>query len=122
MAAPASWNLQLPVTAADRDIHTTKPTMTARTPSPPQWVLDLGSAPVSKPKMTLADPPGYTAPLSAKQRSQPSKGPARQAPSTEEMDTLKLKKAWELAIAPAKQLPMSAIGELYNPWDCHVLA
>lgn len=26
------------------------------------------------------------------------------------MDTLKLKKAWELAIAPAKQLPMSAIG------------
>lgn len=26
------------------------------------------------------------------------------------MDTLKLKKAWELAIAPAKALPMSAIG------------
>ncbi|EMC93513.1 hypothetical protein BAUCODRAFT_37198 [Baudoinia panamericana UAMH 10762] len=26
------------------------------------------------------------------------------------MDTLKLKKAWELAIAPAKQLPMNAIG------------
>ncbi len=26
------------------------------------------------------------------------------------MDTLKLKKAWELAIAPAKSLPMSAIG------------
>lgn len=26
------------------------------------------------------------------------------------MDTLKLKKAWEVAIAPAKQLPMSAIG------------
>lgn len=26
------------------------------------------------------------------------------------MDTLKLKKSWELAIAPAKQLPMNAIG------------
>jgi len=26
------------------------------------------------------------------------------------MDTLKLKKAWELAIGPAKALPMSAIG------------
>jgi hypothetical protein len=26
------------------------------------------------------------------------------------MDTLKLKKAWEVAIAPAKQLPMSAFG------------
>lgn len=34
----------------------------------------------------------------------------RKPPSTEEMDTLKLKKAWELAIAPAKQLPMNAIG------------
>ena len=26
------------------------------------------------------------------------------------MDTLKLKKAWEMALAPAKQLPMNAIG------------
>ena len=26
------------------------------------------------------------------------------------MDTLKIKKAWEVAIAPAKQLPMNAIG------------
>ena len=26
------------------------------------------------------------------------------------MDTLKVKKAWEVAIAPAKQLPMNAIG------------
>lgn len=35
---------------------------------------------------------------------------ARKAPTTEEMDTLKLKKAWEVAIAPAKQLPMNAFG------------
>ena len=36
--------------------------------------------------------------------------PTRKAPTTEEMDTLKLKKAWEVAIAPAKQLPMNAFG------------
>ena len=29
------------------------------------------------------------------------------------MDTLKLKKAWEVAIAPAKQLPMNAIGKTF---------
>ncbi|KAF2748662.1 transmembrane protein 85 [Sporormia fimetaria CBS 119925] len=78
---------------------------------PPQWVTDLNSTPTSKPKSSFPDPPGYTAPLSAKQRSQSSKNAAvRQAPTTEEMDTLKMKKAWELAIAPAKQLPMNAIG------------
>lgn len=38
-----------------------------------------------------------------------SKTPARTAPTTEEMDTLKLKKAWEVALAPVKQLPMTAI-------------
>jgi hypothetical protein len=72
-------------------------------------VLDLNSAPANKPKSSFPDPPGFTAPLSAKQRSQ-SKATARQAPTAEEMDTLKMKKAWELAIAPAKQLPMNAIG------------
>jgi hypothetical protein len=45
-----------------------------------------------------------------KQRSQASKKEVRQGPTNEEMDTLKMKKAWELAIAPAKQLPMNAIG------------
>lgn len=34
----------------------------------------------------------------------------RKQPSQQDMDTLKLKKAWELAIAPAKQLPMNAFG------------
>jgi hypothetical protein len=33
----------------------------------------------------------------------------RQAKTPEEMDTLKLKKAWEVAIAPVKGLPMTAI-------------
>jgi hypothetical protein len=34
----------------------------------------------------------------------------KKGPSPEETDTLKVKKAWEVAIAPAKSLPMSAIG------------
>ncbi|KAF2113174.1 hypothetical protein BDV96DRAFT_548959 [Lophiotrema nucula] len=85
--------------------------MAAQPPPPPQWVLDLNATPASKPKgATFSDPPGYTAALSSKQKSQSSKTAVRQAPTSEEMDTLKMKKAWELAIAPAKQLPMNAIG------------
>lgn len=85
----------------------------AQAPEPPQWVVDLNSTPPPKAKSPFADPPGYTAPLSAKQRLQSSKsGSVRIPPTNEEMDTLKMKKAWELAIAPAKQLPMNAIGTL----------
>ncbi|KAF2662571.1 transmembrane protein 85 [Lophiostoma macrostomum CBS 122681] len=84
--------------------------MSSSPPPPPQWVLDLKSTPSSKPKSSFPDPPGYTAPLSAKQRAQSSKTAVRQPPTEEDMDTLKMKKAWELAIAPAKQLPMNAIG------------
>lgn len=38
-----------------------------------------------------------------------SKQPARRAPTAAETDTLKLKKAWEVALAPIKQLPMTFI-------------
>jgi len=80
-------------------------------PPPPQWVLDLSAPPASKPKpASIPDPPGYTGPVSLKQRS--SKTSTRKPPTPEEMDTLKMKKAWELAIAPAKQLPMNAFGML----------
>ncbi|TID23356.1 transmembrane protein 85 [Venturia nashicola] len=84
-------------------------------PPPPQWVIDLNSHPVAKPKSSsLPDPPGFT-PTGRVSKNVSKKGqqdqPAiRVPPTTEEMDTLKLKKAWEVAIAPAKQLPMSAIG------------
>ena len=87
----------------------------AAPPPPPQWVLDLNSLPPSKPRSgTFADPPGFTSPTAHQQAT--SKGnskttkAARTKPSQEEMDTLKLKKAWEVALAPAKQLPMNAIG------------
>ncbi|EME38364.1 hypothetical protein DOTSEDRAFT_57478 [Dothistroma septosporum NZE10] len=81
-------------------------------PPPPQWLVDLNAAPTSRPKTNFADPPGY-ATLSTIQKGKSkdkSAVAARKPPSPEEMDTLKLKKAWELALAPAKQLPMNAIG------------
>ena len=44
------------------------------------------------------------------QKQQGSSKAAVRAPLTAtEMDTLKLKKAWEVALAPVKQLPMTAI-------------
>lgn len=77
---------------------------------PPQWVVDLTSAPASSPKNpSLPDPPGYTASLTRKERALSSKK-TRVPPTPEEMDVLKMKKAWEVAIAPAKQLPMNAFG------------
>lgn len=91
----------------------------AAPPPPPQWVLDLNSSPPTKPRnsTTFADPPGFT-PTTTQQQQQ-VKGsktgsktapPARTKPTEEETSTLKLKKAWEVALAPAKQLPMNAIG------------
>lgn len=78
-------------------------------PPPPQWVLDLNSNPTKPKNASLPDPPGYAASLTKKERAASSKN-ARAPPTAEEMDTLKMKKAWEVAIAPAKQLPMNAFG------------
>lgn len=83
--------------------------MSASPPPPPQWVLDLNSDPAKPKNASLPDPPGYTASLTKKERAQSSKT-ARKPPTADEMDTLKMKKAWEVAIAPAKQLPMNAFG------------
>lgn len=88
----------------------------AAPPPPPQWVLDLNSTSPTKPRSTgpFPDPPGFTSTSTLAQSSKPTKGSKaitpRAKPSPEEMETLKLKKAWEVAIAPAKQLPMNAIG------------
>jgi hypothetical protein len=81
-------------------------------PPPPQWVLDINSTPAKPKNASLPDPPGYTAAMTKKERAQSSKT-ARKPPTAEEMDTLKMKKAWEVAIAPAKQLPMNAFGASY---------
>jgi hypothetical protein len=84
-------------------------TMSTAPPPPPQWVLDLNSTPAKPKNASLPDPPGYTASMTKKERALSSKT-ARQAPTSEEMDTLKIKKAWEVAFGPAKQLPMNAFG------------
>ncbi|KAL2066377.1 hypothetical protein VTL71DRAFT_2448 [Oculimacula yallundae] len=81
-------------------------------PPPPQWVLDLNSPPTAKNKSaSIPDPPGFTATSGGKKQLSSSSKTAtvRAPPTTEEMDTLKLKKAWEVALAPVKQLPMTAI-------------
>lgn len=89
-----------------------KPAMASLPDPPPQWVLDTNSTPPSKPKPgTFADPPGYTTASQQLSRNKSAKTVTpRKPPSAEDMDVLKLKKAWELALAPAKQLPMNAIG------------
>ncbi|KAJ5242879.1 ER membrane protein complex subunit 4 [Penicillium citrinum] len=80
-------------------------------PPPPQWVVALNS-PMPRPSKaatSIPDPPGFTSSNAkgGKQRQQQDKQPATKRP--EETDALKLKKAWEIAIAPSKQLPMQAI-------------
>ncbi|KAG9244263.1 hypothetical protein BJ878DRAFT_507053 [Calycina marina] len=77
-------------------------------PLTPQWVLDLHCPPPVKSKQSnIPDPIGYTSISTSKKQA--STKTVRIPPTTEETDALKLKKAWEIALAPAKQLPMTAI-------------
>ncbi|KAJ5408051.1 ER membrane protein complex subunit 4 [Penicillium cosmopolitanum] len=96
-------------------------------PPPPQWVVALNS-PMPRPSKaanSIPDPPGFTSSNTrgGKQvslhnptemhhdtdRHQRQQQDKQQATRPEETDTLKLKKAWEIAMAPSKQLPMQAI-------------
>jgi ER membrane protein complex subunit 4 len=97
------------------EIHSLKFSMsvqksTGTVPPPPKWVVDLnnGLPPKSKNASSITNPPGYgsSQSLSTKQKSQTV---ARKPPTPEEMNTLKIKKAWEIALGPAKQIPMQAI-------------
>ncbi|RQM08746.1 hypothetical protein DH86_00002479, partial [Scytalidium sp. 3C] len=79
---------------------------------PPQWVKDLHNPPAarnSSKSAAIPDPPGFQSAVSGNKKQVSSKAAARTPPSTAETDTLKLKKAWEVALAPVKQLPMTAI-------------
>src|SRR5436190_3960921 len=107
-------------------------------PPPPRWVIDLNSTPARPSKgANIPDPPGYSSPKPGGKQVQSdrqleirgetsnrtdrcyhqqrvSQQPQGQATSTTsskpvETDALKLKKAWEIALAPSKQLPMNAI-------------
>ncbi|KAE8443506.1 hypothetical protein EG329_001818 [Mollisiaceae sp. DMI_Dod_QoI] len=82
--------------------------MAAPTPTPPQWVLDLNSPPAPKQKHSgIPDPPGFTGTSSGSKASFTAL--STYLALITEMDVLKLKKAWEVALAPVKQLPMTAI-------------
>ncbi|PNP45844.1 hypothetical protein TGAMA5MH_02584 [Trichoderma gamsii] len=83
----------------------------AQDPPVPYWVAQLDFPPVAKSKVNgIIDPPGFsTAPSSAPKKGKDVKTQPRKPPSAEERDTLKVKKAWEVALAPVKGLPMTAI-------------
>jgi len=62
----------------------------------------------------IPDPPGYSSPKPGGKQQRVSQQQQGQATSTTsgkpvETDALKLKKAWEIALAPSKQLPVNAI-------------
>ncbi|KAJ6172530.1 ER membrane protein complex subunit 4 [Penicillium chermesinum] len=74
-------------------------------PPPPQWVVALNS-PLPRPTKaasSIPDPPGFSSSRGKQQQQQPI------AKKPEDNDALKLKKAWEIAIAPSKSIPMNAI-------------
>ncbi|EEH38955.2 hypothetical protein PAAG_01417 [Paracoccidioides lutzii Pb01] len=97
------------------------------TPSPPplpRWVIGINASAPPRPSKTadIPNPPGYTpdnaaSKHSAKQQRSAQQTQQQQTPSSSaaaarkvaETDALKLKKAWEIALAPSKQLPMNAI-------------
>ncbi|CCG80963.1 Putative uncharacterized protein [Taphrina deformans PYCC 5710] len=69
------------------------------------WVAALErQAITTKATSQVADPPGFIS-LSKKSNKQIMS----QSSSTTDRETLQVKKAWEIAIAPLKSLPMSAI-------------
>ncbi|KAH0496981.1 hypothetical protein TgHK011_004319 [Trichoderma gracile] len=78
----------------------------------PYWAAQLDFPPIPKTKVPgVIDPPGFSSsPSGPKKGKDVAKAPQpRKPPSPEERDTLKLKKAWEVALAPVKGLPMTAI-------------
>ncbi|KAK4234704.1 ER membrane protein complex subunit 4 [Achaetomium macrosporum] len=79
----------------------------------PPWSEELKNPPAHKPKQAgIPDPPGFPSSISvssSKKDAKDSKAVQRKPPTPDEMDTLKLKKAWEVALAPIKSLPMTAI-------------
>ncbi|OAX79431.1 hypothetical protein ACJ72_06250 [Emergomyces africanus] len=93
------------------------PVATPSRPPPPQWAIEMNAAPPPRPSKTnnIRDPPGYSAikPGTKQQRisqqQQPSTTSNAALRKAAETDALKLKKAWEIALAPTKQLPMNAI-------------
>ncbi|KAE8146037.1 hypothetical protein BDV25DRAFT_170058 [Aspergillus avenaceus] len=76
---------------------------------PPYWAVALNAPapPLAKAAAKIPDPPGFSRATGGKSRAQQQASTAASKPV--ETDTLKVKKAWEIAMAPSKQIPMNAI-------------
>ncbi|CEJ84786.1 Putative Transmembrane protein [[Torrubiella] hemipterigena] len=75
----------------------------------PSWVSQLEAPPAAKSKIPgIVDPVGFGGP-SGNKKQKDSKTQPRKQPTQDEMDTLKVKKAWEVALGPVKGLPMTFI-------------
>ncbi|GAB1316760.1 hypothetical protein MFIFM68171_06970 [Madurella fahalii] len=88
--------------------------MSALAKTMPAWATELKNPPAHKSKQAgIPDPPGFPSsqpPTNSKKKdTKDSKAAQRKPPTPEEMDTLKVKKAWEVALGPIKSLPMTAI-------------
>ncbi|KAG5927510.1 hypothetical protein E4U42_002153 [Claviceps africana] len=78
----------------------------------PTWVTQLRCPPPAKSKVPgIPDPVGFSSssPSGSKKPSKDARVQPRKPPSADEMETLKVKKAWEVALAPVKALPMTGI-------------
>ncbi|KAL3474853.1 hypothetical protein BJX99DRAFT_171018 [Aspergillus californicus] len=76
---------------------------------PPKWVVELNS-PLPRPSgstSSIPDPPGFTRKAGKGRTDKSPTSPSTSKPA--DTDTLKLKKAWEIALAPSKQIPMNGI-------------
>ncbi|GAA5822391.1 hypothetical protein JCM3770_002376 [Rhodotorula araucariae] len=69
-----------------------------------RWTLDYSLPESARPK--VRDPPGYVAHLSVKERAKSASTLIK--PKDVDLDALRQQKAWELALAPAKAVPMQA--------------
>ncbi|KAK9366445.1 hypothetical protein V1509DRAFT_629935 [Lipomyces kononenkoae] len=81
----------------------------------PKWLksyTELSSNEVKKPSATYPDPPAFNKEIILNTKTKHGKEVL--GPTPEERDTLKVKKAWEIALAPSKSLPMNAIMSYFS--------
>jgi hypothetical protein len=85
--------------------------MTSLSPPPPSWALSLSTPPPRPTKpSSIPDPPGFSSsavPGKPKSTSANASTPQKQPSPNPRDATILLKKSYELALAPAKQLPMT---------------
>ncbi|KAJ8099960.1 hypothetical protein POJ06DRAFT_255006 [Lipomyces tetrasporus] len=83
--------------------------------STPSWLLSYTKpslAVVKKSTAVYPDPPSFNKDIILNTKAKHGKEIV--GPTSEERDTLKVKKAWEIALAPSKSLPMNAIMSYFS--------